>query len=197
MPIPSYGAAPLSTTFLLVRGLQVIAMIGIVGMTANFVSEMVAYGREPSKEVVGTLSVTCIATLYTLVSIAFYWAQANIGLFVMCGVDSLLLIAWIVVAVTVGKPLSFLHCPALGDSTQAQDAIQTYSMVQSMKTNLGVPGSQLDLRAWAGFTKANCYETKAIWGLSIALCILYTVSALLLPTLFFKNKKAGYVKDPA
>ena len=57
MPMPSYGAAPLSKTFVLVRMMQVISMIAIVGMTANFVSEIVASGVEPPKEIVGTLSV--------------------------------------------------------------------------------------------------------------------------------------------
>lgn len=57
MPVPSYGAAPLSTTFLGVRILQVISMIVIVGMTANFVSEIVSTFTEAPKEIVGTLSV--------------------------------------------------------------------------------------------------------------------------------------------
>ena len=63
MPIPTYGAAPLSQTFLLVRIMQVISMITIVGMTANFVSEIVSAGIEPPKEFVGTLSVVCLHIL--------------------------------------------------------------------------------------------------------------------------------------
>lgn len=57
MPIPSYGAAPLSKTFVLVRAMQVISMVAIVGMTANFVSEIIQSGVEPPKEIVGTLCV--------------------------------------------------------------------------------------------------------------------------------------------
>lgn len=57
MPIPAYGAAPLSKTFFVVRVMQVIAMITIVGMTANFVSQIVTSGIEAPKEIVGTLSV--------------------------------------------------------------------------------------------------------------------------------------------
>lgn len=55
MPVPDYGAAPLAKTFLLVRGLSLIAMIAIVGMTANFVSQIVSSNIEPPKEIVGTL----------------------------------------------------------------------------------------------------------------------------------------------
>lgn len=57
MPVPAYGAAPLSKTFALVRVLEVISMIIIVGIAANFVNDIVSSGIEPPKEVVGTLSV--------------------------------------------------------------------------------------------------------------------------------------------
>ncbi|OCL04508.1 hypothetical protein AOQ84DRAFT_116204 [Glonium stellatum] len=195
MPVPTYGAAPLSQTFLLVRIMQVISMITIVGMTANFVSEIVSTGIEPPKEFVGTLSVTCIATLYCLVSIAFYWSEANLGLFVMSGVDSLLLIAFIVVAVTVGKPLSFLNCYMIGAASKEVDAASAYAFTMSVSENLNTMGSKLGLGNWAGATKTNCFETKTVWGLSIALCILFTTSCILLPTLFYKNKKAGGPKS--
>lgn len=57
MPVPSYGAAPLAKTFVMVRGLSLIAMVSIIGLTANFVSEIVATNIEPPKEIVGTLVV--------------------------------------------------------------------------------------------------------------------------------------------
>lgn len=57
MPVPSYGAMPLSKTFLLVRIMQVISMIVIIGITSNFISNIVATGIEAPKEFVGTLSV--------------------------------------------------------------------------------------------------------------------------------------------
>lgn len=57
MPIPDYGALPLAKTFLVVRGLSLIAMVGIVGMTANFVSEIVSTNVSPPQEIIGTLSI--------------------------------------------------------------------------------------------------------------------------------------------
>lgn len=191
MPVPSYGAMPLSKTFCLVRILQVLSMIIIIGITANFVSLIVSTGVEAPKEFVGTLSVTCIATLYVLVSVAFFWSQANLGLLVMSAVDSLLLIAFIVVAVTVGKPLSFLNCYVIGKASQQAEAAAAYSFTMSVSQNLNTMGSRLGLGSWVGATKANCFQTKTIWGLSIALCILFTVSCILLPTLWYKNKKAN------
>lgn len=57
MAIPTYGAAPLSTTFLGVRVLQVVCLIIILGMSGNFVNEMVMRDHEPSREIVGTISI--------------------------------------------------------------------------------------------------------------------------------------------
>jgi hypothetical protein len=61
----------------------------------------------------------------------------------MTAIDSFLLLAFVVVSVTLGKPLS---------------------LVQNVKQ-----GGSVGLYTWAGSTRLNCLETKAIWGLCIAL----------------------------
>jgi hypothetical protein len=180
---------PLSKMFLGVRVLQAICMIIVIGITSNFVQMIVTTGVEPPKEFVGTLSVTCIATLYIMVSVGYYWSYANLGLLVMTGVDSLLLIAFIVCAVTLGKPMSFLNCYVIGKSSKEVDAQYAYAFVTAAAQNLNTSGSGLDLRHWAGVTRTNCFQAKTVWGMAIALCILFTVSCALLPTLWYKNKK--------
>ena len=50
-----YGA--LGATFKIVRVLQAISLIAIIGMTANFISQMVQSNATPPKVLVGTLSV--------------------------------------------------------------------------------------------------------------------------------------------
>ena len=57
MPIPDYGAAPLAKTFMLVRGLSLLAMVCVVGLTANFVSEIVSTNVDAPREIVGTLTI--------------------------------------------------------------------------------------------------------------------------------------------
>jgi hypothetical protein len=190
MPVPSYGAMPLSKMFLAVRVLQAICMIIVIGITSNFVQMIVTTGVEPPKEFVGTLSVACIATLYIMVSVGYYWSYANLGLLVMTGVDSLLLIAFIVCAVTLGKPMSYLNCYVIGRSSYEADAANAYAFVTATTQNLNQDGSGLDMTHWAGATKSNCFQAKTVWGLSVALCILFTTSCALLPTLWYKNKKA-------
>jgi len=184
MQIPSYGAAPISATFLAARTLQLMFLIVVIGLTANFVNGMVMENHNPSKQIVGALVVTSLATLYTLVSISFYWASANIGLFVMAGVDFLIFIAFTVVSVSIGRPIASLNCYYPFQSFAGD-------ILQDLQDNIGKPGSTLSLQAWSGMTKSNCFETKAIWGFCIALTILYVTTAALLPTLHFKNKKAG------
>ncbi|KAF2124554.1 hypothetical protein P153DRAFT_379621 [Dothidotthia symphoricarpi CBS 119687] len=189
--VPSYGAMPLSKMFLLVRILQAIAMIVVIGIASNFINMILIMGVEPPKEFVGTLSVTCIAALYIMVSIGYYWSHANLGLLIMTGVDSLLLIAFIVCAVVLGKPLSYLNCYVIGRASTEVDTQSAYAFVTATTQNLNTVGSNLGLLHWSGVTKSNCFQAKTVWGLSVALCILFTVSCALLPTLWYKNKKAA------
>lgn len=59
MPMPNYGA--LGATFTIVRGMQAVSLIAIIGMTANFISEMVSANNTPPNVLVGTLSVVSVA----------------------------------------------------------------------------------------------------------------------------------------
>lgn len=109
----------------------------------------------------------------------------------MTVMDSGLLLAFIVVAVCVGRPLSFLNCSIIASSSDAADAQSAAIFAQSLSGNVNVNGATLRLANWAGSSKMNCYETKATWGMCIGLCILFASSVMVLPTLFFKNKKAN------
>lgn len=109
----------------------------------------------------------------------------------MTAVDAGLLLSFVIVAVCVGRPLSFLNCSVIASASDAADAQSASIFAQSLRENINVSGARLGLANWAGSTKMNCYETKAIWGMCIGLCILFACSVMVLPTLFFKNKKAG------
>ena len=84
----------------------------------------------------------------------------------MAIMDFLILIALIVVAVTVGEPLTYLNCRAIGTPDSASNAFQFTSELGS---SLNENGSTIDYGSWIGTTMTICYEMKAIWGLSIAL----------------------------
>lgn len=59
---PAYGA--LGATFTVVRGMQACSLIAILGMTANFIAEMVSADQAPPKVLIGTLSVVSIPSVY-------------------------------------------------------------------------------------------------------------------------------------
>lgn len=77
------------------------------------------------------------------------------------------LIAVIVVAVVVGKPLSYLNCDVVGKVTG--DLVSAYSFTTALGNNLAQDGGKIGYTTWIGASKANCIEMKAIWGLSISL----------------------------
>jgi hypothetical protein len=100
--------------------------------------------------------------------------------------DSALLIAVIVVAVTTGKPLSYLDCGVLPYKGV------TSAFISSVGQNM----SKVNYWVWAGASRTTCYEMKAIWGLSIALCILFAFSGVC-TTFMWKQLRAEEKAAPA
>lgn len=97
---------------------------------------------------------------------------------ISAALDSALLIAVIVVAVTVGKPLSYLDCAAL------PSAGTTSSFLESVGKNMG----KVNYWVWAGASKTTCFEMKSVWGLSIALCVLFAFSSICSACLWRQQK---------
>lgn len=89
---------------------------------------------------------------------------------VAVGADGLVLIMVIVVAVLVGKPVSYLKCNEFADHGNTANFITSVYNNAKHSTN--------NVFEWVDPDKAACYEVKAVWGLSIALCILFSFSAI-------------------
>ncbi|KAJ9616525.1 hypothetical protein H2200_000244, partial [Cladophialophora chaetospira] len=168
---PDHGA--LGATFKATRALQMASMIAIIGMTANFISEMVSAGATPPSLIVAILSIVCIAVLYCAITVILFF-DGILPFLISTGIDALFLIALIVVSVVVGKPLSYLNCTVVGQiSNASSSAIDFTSALGNSLNKSGV----VNYSQWIGTSKATCLEMKSIWGLSIALCILFTFSA--------------------
>jgi len=185
MPIGNqYGA--LGATFQVVRVFQIMSMIAIIGMTANFISNIVSNNLTAPSELIGTLSVTCIAVLYcVLTSILFL---DNILSFLVSAImDLLLLVAVIVVAVILGKPLSYLKCSSIGQVSG--DDSSAYAYAAGLNSYLATQDGTIVYDDWIGASKSTCLEMKSIWGLSIGLCILFAFS-LFCSLCLWKQKKA-------
>ena len=104
--------------------------------------------------------------LYCLITFILY-LDGILPFLINTGTDSLLLIALIVVAVVVGKPLSYVNCSMVGKLTGADSS--AYAFTSALASNLNKEGGEISYRSWIGASKSNCLEMKSIWGLSIAL----------------------------
>lgn len=195
----------LGATFVLCRAAQAASMIAIIGMTSNFISEMVSAGVTPTSVLVGTLSVVCLflylpksphANTTCQVCLAVLYCAITVILFldnllpylINTMIDTLFLIALIVVATVVGKPLSYLNCNVIGDLNSS--ASSALSFASALSNSLVNEGGRINYGNWIGTSKATCLEMKSIWGLSIALCILFFLSAVSTVCLW-KRAKAG------
>ncbi|KAL8798878.1 MAG: hypothetical protein Q9182_006308 [Xanthomendoza sp. 2 TL-2023] len=174
----------LGSTFKVVRILQALSLIAIIGMAAYFVSQMVSHNNAPSNVLVGTLSVTSIAVLYCAITYILY-IDNILPFLITTGMDGMLLIALVVVAVVVGKPLSYLDCQIIGSSSVSES---TYQLGLELKKAFNKGGTEIKYSNWIGASKVTCYEMKAIWGLSIALCILFAFSAICSVCLWRRSK---------
>ncbi|KAG5929750.1 hypothetical protein E4U42_004677 [Claviceps africana] len=162
---PALGA--LGKTFTAMRVLQAVTLIIIIGLTSNFISEMVAASYVAPSALIGTLVVACFTAVYTVITYILYW-DSMLPLLISTGADILCLVATMIVACVVGRPVSYLSCAALSDSGN------TANFIHSLFLNL----ARKNYFEWIDADKASCLELKAVWGLSICLCVLYFMSSL-------------------
>ncbi|KAI1804266.1 hypothetical protein F4811DRAFT_298532 [Daldinia bambusicola] len=187
---PQLGA--LGVTFTAFRAMQFASLVAIVGIAANFINDVVTSERDTPDVLVGTLTVASIATLYVSISYILYY-DGLLPLVIAAGVDLALLIASIVVAVTIGKPLSLLKCELL---PQPVAPTQTFTMSISARDYAAAAARYNNYLALITTDQPHCYEVKAVWGLSIALCVLFAFSAVICVGLSRRAKAvAAFSKD--
>ena len=161
--LPSYGA--LGLTLAAARLMEVICLITGIGLTSNFISEIVSANLTPAPELIGTLAVVCIAVIYCAITTILY-IDDILPFLITAGMDFLMLVALVVVAVVIGRPLSYLNCEAIGDAGSATSA---YDFTNALGSNLSPNNGVVGYTSWIGATRTNCLEMKSIWGLSIAM----------------------------
>jgi hypothetical protein len=210
---PQLGA--LGVTFTALRAAQFLSLATIIGLTANFINEIVSAQRDSPDVLVGTLTVVSYmveyntyqhrhglitnlqlqastACLYIAITYILYY-DGLLPLLISGGLDFLLLIATIVVAVTVGRPLSKLTCENLSQSGSPLTSSQVYVVTSSGSTTRNVLNKTVDYFTYVATDQPHCYEIKAIWGLSIALCVLFAFSCLVCVGLWRRVKSVAAV----
>ncbi|OJJ34452.1 hypothetical protein ASPWEDRAFT_29597 [Aspergillus wentii DTO 134E9] len=186
MPSNKYGV--IGATFQVARIFQACSLIAVIGMTANFIAEIVSSSANPPGVFIGTLSVTCIAVIYCAISFILF--LDDILPFLACAImDGLFLIAVIVVAVIIGRPLSYLRCDVIANITGENST--AYAFATNLDSYLAHIGGKVNYKNWIGASRGVCLEAKSIWGLSIALCILFFFSVISCVCLWRQKKAAS------
>jgi len=131
--------------------------------------------------------------LYCAITVILYF-DSILPFLISTGIDTLFLIALVVVSVVVGKPLSYLNCQVLDEISNATSS--AYDFTSALGNSLNKDG-KVDYTEWIGTSKSTCLEMKSIWGLSIALCILFTFSAVSTICLWKRTKQSPVDKSDA
>ena len=108
----------------------------------------------------------CIAVLYCAITVILFLDNILPHL-ISTGIDGLFLIALVVVAVVIGKPISYLDCKVLNEISNTSSS--AFDFTSALGSALSKDGGRVVYSQWIGTSKATCYEVKSIWGLSIAL----------------------------
>lgn len=115
---------------------------------------------------------------------AFIWCalsatgydDSHIPFMATCGLDLAFLVPFIVLAGVLGGPLSVTTCSDISTDTM------------SILVPLG-QGSSISYLNFVGSGRTVCYELQAVWGLTIALAILFLSSAVSALFLFLGRRK--------
>jgi hypothetical protein len=116
-----------------------------------------------------------------ITSILYY--DEMLPLLITAVLDGLLLIASIVAATLIGKPLPMLNCSALPPSS----SIFVSSLVDPLSTTIIT--KTLPYSVFVALDQPTCFEVKAVWGLAIALCVLFGFSALVCLGLWNRTRR--------
>ncbi|KAK2069178.1 hypothetical protein P8C59_003782 [Phyllachora maydis] len=166
-----YGCAYLGA-----RVLQLVALISVIGLVGKFIDEIAKTKHSAPGELTGTLVVAVICALWTLLSLSAY-DDTYIPYFATALVDLAIFIPLVVVAAVLGGPLSQTTCADLPASASA--------------VLLPLPAaSPVSYLVFVGAGQTTCYELAAVWGLAIALCVLFTVSAVAAAFLWLGKRRA-------
>ncbi|KAL2134943.1 hypothetical protein VTI74DRAFT_10350 [Chaetomium olivicolor] len=184
---PQLGA--MGVTFNIMRACQFMSLIAVTGLCANFINQIAASEHNPPSELVGTLVVAVIAVIYVVITYILYYDQM-LPILLTGALDALLLIASIVVASLVGKPLSMLDCAALPASAV------TFFTSTSSPIRTKVITKTLPYFTLVTLDQPTCYEIKAVWGLSIALCVLFAFSSLICIGLWHRIRRDATAANP-
>ncbi|AEO59749.1 hypothetical protein MYCTH_2308266 [Thermothelomyces thermophilus ATCC 42464] len=184
---PQLGA--MGVTFTIMRACQFASLITVTGLCANFINGIATTEHKPPAELIGTLTVEVTAVIYVTITYILYY-DSMLPLLVAGILDSLLLVASIVIAALVGKPLAALDCSALPSPVPViATFFSSSSSTSAHPIRATVITQTLPYSSFVALDQPTCYEIKAVWGLSIAQCVLFAFSGLVCVGLWHRLRR--------
>lgn len=168
-------------TFVGARVLSGIALLAIIGLVATFTSQINKASLAPPVQLTGAIIVSAAALLWVLLSFTAY-DDTHIPYMATAIVDTLFLIPFVVVVIVLGGQLSKTECSTLPEQS---------GTLQLDPADTAGNGT-LSFVTFAASDRMTCYKLQGTWGLSIALCILFLLSALAAAFMFMGKRKNGY-----
>jgi len=184
----------MGVTYTAMRAMQFASLITVIGLVSYFINEITTASRAPPSELVGTLTVAVTAVIYVVITYILYY-DTMLPLLLTAILDGLLLIASIVVASLLGKPLSSLNCAPIPVADR-DDLTRFWATATYPIPNAVVLTKTLPYTTFVAVDGTTCYQIKAVWGFSIALCVLFAFSSLVCVGLWHRiNQQASNRKD--
>lgn len=170
-------------TFVGARLLSAIALLAVIGLVAGFTSQINKASLAPPVQLTGAIIVSAAALLWVLLSFTAY-DDTHIPYMATAIVDTVFLIPFVIVVIVLGGQLSQTECstlPEAGNGTTLQ-----------LNPADGAGNGTLSYVTFIASDRMTCFKLQGTWGLSIALCILFLLSALAAAFLFMGKRKNGY-----
>lgn len=171
-------------TFVGARVLSGIALLAIIGLVATFTSQINKASLAPPVQLTGAIIVSAAALLWVLLSFTAY-DDTHIPYMATAIVDTLFLIPFVVVVIILGGQLSKTECSTLPEQSGNGTTLQ----LDPADT---AGNGTLSFVTFVASDRMTCFKLQGTWGLSIALCILFLLSALAAAFMFMGKRKNGY-----
>ncbi|KAK4240440.1 hypothetical protein C8A03DRAFT_13221 [Achaetomium macrosporum] len=149
--------------FLITRIAQIVSLAVITGLVADLLSTETRGNQPASSSLIALVLFTSAGLLWSLLSWTGY-SRRYLAYAATWSVDLVFLILFIAAAVVLGLPLGDTRCAAVAPNGRFEITAP--------------PGTSFGRIVFSGDGKAACSKLLIVWGVLIAVCVLFAVSAL-------------------
>ncbi|KAK3309874.1 uncharacterized protein B0T15DRAFT_506610 [Chaetomium strumarium] len=149
--------------FLITRVAQIASLAVVTGLVADLLSTETRGRQAPATSLIAVVLFTSAALLWSLLSWTGY-SRRYLPYAATWSVDLVFLLAFVAIAVVLGLPLGDTRCAAVAANGRFEITAP--------------PGTAFGRIAFPTDGRAACLKLHIVWGVLIAVCVLFAVSAL-------------------